>query len=76
MNEYVYEISQDLGLAYDDSGSSGNGLTGLWDGTQWYPIQSQNYLDDAKLYGLMEYLRARLYVNYLERGNSVTFNVS
>ena len=48
------------------------GRVEVWDGQRWYATSS-NWVGEAELLGLMEWLRANLWLNYLERGSSKAF---
>lgn len=48
------------------------GRVEVWDGQRWYATSS-NWIGEAELLGLMEWLRANLWLNYLERGSGNAF---
>lgn len=72
VNAYMVELAQELNIQFDNTSYSGNGRVEVWDGQRWYATSS-NWIGEAELLGLMEWLRANLWLNYLERGSGNAF---
>lgn len=53
---------------------SPKGIQGLWDGKGWHKIEYVPYLSTAKILALAADMSLRLQLNYIQRGETTTFD--